>query len=67
MPILRIEACQKARSGGDLYDWVDRLAAAGVSLPPQEFGPDLRATHERDLDANVFELVEMTRPELQSG
>ncbi len=65
MPIPRIEACQKARSGRDPSDWGDRFAAAGVSLPPKDFGPDLRATDGRHPDGDLFELVETTRPELR--
>ena len=52
--------------GGKPGDAVLRCSAP-FHAPPQDFGPDLRATYGRDLDGNVFELVENTRPEPGPG
>ncbi len=44
-----------------------RLVAAGMTFhaPPQDLGPDLRATYGRDPDGNVIELIETDRPGMQ--
>jgi catechol 2,3-dioxygenase-like lactoylglutathione lyase family enzyme len=48
----------------DLDAEYERLHAAGMTFhaPPQDMGPDLRATYGRDPDGNVIELIETDRP-----
>jgi catechol 2,3-dioxygenase-like lactoylglutathione lyase family enzyme len=44
----------------DLQQEYERMRAAGVAFhcPPQTFGRGARATYGRDMDGNVFELLE---------